>query len=572
MCPNKRSDVKGKAETVETPETAVSERLPAMIRRARRTRALVVAVALALGLAACTSDDSADDASSDNDASDAGAGIAPIGESTPPEYAALEIPDGRIDDAVDQLDDIAQNALDQTGVPGMAIAVVHDDEVVYAKGFGIRETGTDEAVDADTVFQLASLSKPVGATVVAGVVGDGTVSWDDEVVQYLPDFALSDPYVTEHVTIADLYSHRSGLPDHAGDLLEDLGYDRDEILSRLRYEPLAPFRAEYAYTNFGVTTGAIAAATAAGTPWEDLSEARLYEPLGMSSTSSRFADYESNPGRAVTHQRVDGEWQPGEPRDADAQSPAGGVSSTANDMAHWMRMVLADGAFEGDQVVDPDALGAMLTPQMVSNPPGTLASRAGSYGYGIGTGVDESGRVRFSHSGAFALGAATNFVMMPAENLGIVALTNGMPIGLPEAVTASFMDVVTTGEVQRDWVSLFAELFAPLFENPSALAGQEPPSDPAPAQPDDAYVATFANDYYGPAEVVASGDGLVLRLGPEALELPLTHWDGDTFSYEPPGENAVGISAVTFTIGADGRVAGVTVENLDENGLGTFTR
>src|SRR5680860_1904777 len=130
VCPNKRSDVKGKAETVETPETAVSERLPAMIRRARRTRALVVAVALALGLAACTSDDSPDDASSDNDASDAGAGIAPIGESTPPEYAALEIPDGRIDDAVDQLDDIAQNALDQTGVPGMAIAVVHDDEIV----------------------------------------------------------------------------------------------------------------------------------------------------------------------------------------------------------------------------------------------------------------------------------------------------------------------------------------------------------------------------------------------------------------------------------------------------------
>lgn len=541
-----------------------------MNRRARtalRASALSAALVLGLGATACSSD-----ASSDSEASDSGAALAPVGESTPTEYAALEIPDDRIDEAVDQLDEIARHALDQTGVPGMAIAVVHDDEVVYAEGFGVREVGTDETVDADTVFQLASLSKPVGATVVAGVVGDGTVDWDGEVVAHLPDFALADPYVTEHVTIADLYAHRSGLPDHAGDLLEDLGYDRDEILARLRDEPLTPFRAEYAYTNFGVTAGAVAAATAAGTSWEDLSETRLYEPLGMGSTSSRFADYESNPDRAVTHQRVDGEWQPGELRDPDAQSPAGGVSSTVDDMARWMRMVLADGSFDGEQVVDAGALAPMLTPHMVSNPPGSLDARPGSYGYGIGTGVDESGRVRFSHSGAFALGAATNFVMMPAEDLGIVALTNGMPIGLPEAVTQSFMDVVITGEVQRDWVPLFADLFAPLFDNPSELAGQDPPADPAPAAPDDAYVGTYANDFYGPAEVVASASGLALVLGPDRMEFPLTHWDGDTFSYLPPGENSVGISAVTFTMGPDGESTGVTVENLDENGLGTFTR
>jgi CubicO group peptidase (beta-lactamase class C family) len=170
--------------------------------------------------------------------------------------------------------------LRRTGVPGLAIVVVHADRVVFLKGYGVRRVGEPGAVDGDTVFQLASLSKPIAATVVAGLVGDGRVGWDDPVLRTLPEARIGPPAIAADVTIRDLLSHRSGLPDHAGDHLEDLGFDRATILERLRLLPTGNrFRADYAYTNFGFTAGAVAAANAAGRPWEQLSSERLYRPL-----------------------------------------------------------------------------------------------------------------------------------------------------------------------------------------------------------------------------------------------------------------------------------------------------
>src|SRR5258708_7786931 len=171
-----------------------------------------------------------------------------------------------ITDAVEFLDTtLIGHVMSQTGVPGLAAAVVHDGELLYAKGFGVRDVSTGAPVDPEgaTVFQLASVSKPLSSTVVARAVGRGVVEWTDPVVGHLPLFALADPYVTEHVTLADLFSHRSGLPDHAGDLLEDLGYDQEHVLDRLRLEPLAPFPAIWNYTNFGLTAAAAAAPAAA---------------------------------------------------------------------------------------------------------------------------------------------------------------------------------------------------------------------------------------------------------------------------------------------------------------------
>jgi CubicO group peptidase (beta-lactamase class C family) len=242
---------------------------------------------------------------------------------------------------------------------------VHGGKTVYARGFGVKDVSNGDApgnrVDPDTVFQLASLSKPLGSTVVAHLVGQGAISWDTPIVEKLPWFALADPAVTKMVTIGDMYSHRSGLPDHAGDLLEDLGYDRREILDRLRQLPLAPFRTSYAYTNFGLTAGAEAAAQSTGESWEDLSQEVLYGPLGMTSTSSRFDDYQARPDRAVGHIHVDGSYQPLYVRDAQAEAPAGGVSSSANDMTKWLTMMLADGSVDGRQIVDPKALLPALT-------------------------------------------------------------------------------------------------------------------------------------------------------------------------------------------------------------------
>src|SRR5262249_50251178 len=138
----------------------------------------------------------------------------------------------RVQSAVGELEKLANQTLESTGVPGIAIVVVHGDDVVYKRGFGVREVGKADPITSETVFQLASVSKPITSTVIAKLVSDGHVLWDDRVIDHDPGFEMYDPFVTRELRLRDLLCHRSGLPDHAGDLLEDIGYGKDVILHR----------------------------------------------------------------------------------------------------------------------------------------------------------------------------------------------------------------------------------------------------------------------------------------------------------------------------------------------------
>ena len=212
------------------------------------------------------------------------------------------------------------------------------------------------------------MSKSVGATVVARQVGLRQVAWDSPMRSLLPWFALFDPEVTRQLAINDLYAHRSGLPDHAGDLLEDMDYGQREVLERLRYLPLSAFRTSYHYTNFGLTAAAEAVAAAARMDWATMSRQAIYSPLGMNRTSSRFADFEARSNRASLHVKVDSRWVPGHVRMPDAQSPAGGVSSSVNDMAKWLSMMLGNGLYAGRRIVDRAALAPAISPQLKTSP------------------------------------------------------------------------------------------------------------------------------------------------------------------------------------------------------------
>src|SRR2546430_11891110 len=184
--------------------------------------------------------------------------------------------------AVAELDALAAK---QNAVPGFAVAVVFQDTAVYEKGFGVRDVNGKASVNADTVFQLASVSKPIGAAVVAAFIGDGKITWDSRLNELDPTFVMFDPWVTHEVTIRDMYAHRSGLPDHAGDLLEDLGFTRAEILRRLRYQhPDSSFRSHYAYTNFGLTAAAVAAAKAYGMEGQTAPAKKTYKHLRTTFT------------------------------------------------------------------------------------------------------------------------------------------------------------------------------------------------------------------------------------------------------------------------------------------------
>ncbi|MEU3841896.1 serine hydrolase [Streptomyces sp. NPDC028635] len=492
---------------------------------------------------------------------------------TPPEQPPPQLTQDQVKNAVSRLDGLVENAMRQTGVPGIAVAVVYQDKVVYRKGFGVRELGKSAKVDPSTVFQLASVSKPLASTVVAGAVGRKAIGWNDPVRPHEPDLAFKDPYVSANATVADLFSHRTGLPDHAGDLLQDLGYPLDYILQHLRLEPLTPFRASYAYTNYGLTAAGEAVADAAKTSWPQLATTTLFEPLGMDHSSYRRADYDKAADKASAHVLVDGHWKPSTTENADRQAPAGGASSTIDDLAKWMRLQMNNGTFEGKKVIDSAALDETRVPHAVSGPPRAPAGEPGFYGLGWNVSYDQRGRLRLSHSGGFALGAATEVDMLPGERLGVVALTNGQPIGVPEAINAAFLDIAQNGKQTVDWLPFFRKIVtATIYAAASPTNYAKPPGNATPAKPDDAYTGTYANDYYGPVTVSGDGKGnLSMTLGPKKMTFPLKHYTGDTFSYQTQGENAVGLSGVTFHT-SSGRATSITIEHLNESGLGTFTR
>lgn len=485
-----------------------------------------------------------------------------------------DLPPQRVQAALPELERHVEQTLKSTGMPGLSIAVVYKDQVVYLKGFGVKEVGKEGLIDADTVFQLASVSKPVTSTVLAALVGEGLITWDDRIIDHDPGFQMYDPWVTRQVTIRDMLCHRSGLPDHAGDLLEDMGYGRAEILRRIRFEkPASSFRSKYAYTNFGYSEAGFAGVKPTGKSWDEVATEKLFRPLGMKSSNYRFADYEAATNRASLHIRDKGKWVSKYVRQPDAQSPAGGASSTARDMAQWLRLQLGGGKFDGKQVIAAQALSETHRPQIINHPPANPATdRAGTYGLGWNVNVQDDGRVTWGHSGAFGLGAATVATLLPAESLGIVVLTNGEPMGVPESISMSFLDLVVKGKIEKDWLALLQPAFASMMKPPygTSMDYSKPPTVMTSSLSLDAYLGTYRNDYYGDIEVVEVDKALVLHMGPKKSAYPLRHWDRDIFTYQPRGENAGGLSAVTFWVGPDRKVMRVVIQNLDVSRQGTF--
>ncbi|MCU1547923.1 MAG: serine hydrolase [Arthrobacter sp.] len=507
----------------------------------------------------------------------------PAGPSTPASLLSAPEPQvkplldqQKVNDAVAKLDGIIQGSMESTGVPGIAVAVVYRDQTVYAKGFGVRASGKPETVDADTVFQLASVSKPLASTVAAGAVGRNAVKWKDPVVTHSPGFALKDPFVTGNATIADLLSHQGGLRTGSGDFLEDLGFDQPYILSHLNQQPLDPFRASYNYSNFGYTTGAMAVADAMKMPWADLADEILFKPLDMTDTSYRHADYQKAPNRALIHVPAGNRtWVAKYNRDADAEAPAGGASSSIRDLARWLRLQLANGSYDGKQIIDPQALGVTHVPHAVLGLPATPAARTRFYGLGWNVSYDDHARLQLGHSGAFNLGAATAVSMLPGEQLGIVVLTNGRPQGIPEAISAGFLDVAQNGAPTVDWLGFTAGAFRQIDESEKPEVDySKSPDRTEPAQANTFYTGSYANSYYGPLAVAEESGGLTLEMGPagRTSTFRLTHFDGDTFSFESIGENGNGLAGAIFAPGADGTASSVRLDFYDQTGLGTFTR
>jgi CubicO group peptidase (beta-lactamase class C family) len=334
---------------------------------------------------------------------------------------------------------------------------------------------------------------------------------------------------------------------------------------------LAPFRATYAYSNFGLTAGGIAAVNAANKKdWSAFTRDLIFKPLGMLASTYSRAPLAKMKNVASLHQKVNGRWVLGPERNADAQAPAGSANSTVMDLARWMRMILAEGTFEGKRIVAEAPLKQMLSIQ--ANTAKDSEGRVTGYGFGMEVAIDAGGSVSWSHSGAFQNGASTQVYLVPELELGIVTLTNGWLIGVPEAINATFDDWVRYGKSTQDWLQVIGGILAPYTTPTFLIDGQEKPNSPKPAGVLAGYAGRYTSDYAGKAKVALEGRQLVLALGPQGqTRIPLRHWDGDTFFYNGLNLPEGFYTAVRFSRDSQGNVASFKVDEVNSD-LGIFSR
>lgn len=455
------------------------------------------------------------------------------------------------------LDAYIENAMREWEVPGLAIAIVRNDSVIYAKGFGVREAGRPERVDENTLFAVASNSKAVTATAVGMLVQEGKVAWGDPASKYLPYLQLHDAWATRELTVRDLMGHRSGLGTWAGDLLW-YGSDRPvrDVLTGVRQvEPTYSFRSQYGYSNLMFIAAGEIVPAVTGTSWEDFVRARIFAPLGMTRTNFRVSELPRMGNVATPHTKLDGRVAVTPYRVLDNAGAAAGINSSVRDWAQWLRFQLANGAYGGRQLVDSAVIRETRTPQTL------LRMGAGARrlfptthfsAYGMGWFLrDYHGRLLVEHSGGMD-GMLSQTGYLPEAGVGVAIFTNYDEHSLGTALFYETVDRLL-GLPGRDWSRVFLDL--------QRQGG--PPADPeagrargtTPSLSLEAYAGTYASPVLGRAEVSVRDGRLHLRAEHNpGVAGPLEHWHHDVFRARWE-DRYFGTSLVTFTLDAAGRPA-----------------
>ena len=439
-------------------------------------------------------------------------------------------------------DQFVQTTLQDYAVPGAVVAVSSAERSIFQKGYGVRRQGATDAVDENTRFQIASMSKFVAATAVGVLVDRGVVFWDVPVQTFSPDTALAEPYATENATLRDYFAHRTGLPAYAGDLLTQLGYSPDELVRRARFLPFDhSFRAEWAYSNYGIFLGQESSAYAAGMSAPELLTTGIFQPLGMVRSGPTQAELFKDANRAAAH-NFDGSIMPYE--NVDSFSGAGAMVSTGADIARWMRMLLADGMFEGRQVLAKATVAQIFAASMVQGIGGPLQDPNDSAGLGC-----ESYhflRYRVIEKNGALNGVRTIVTLIPERGVGIAVFANKQLTVFPEAVRAEFLER-TLGPSGRD---LQVEIRGEQAAWNALVDVPKPPTDAKPLGRDlDAFTGRFVSALFGPLEVMREGGTLGVKISDRNYPGHLSHWSGDTFllTFDNPD---VAPGLVTFEFGS----------------------
>ncbi len=459
-------------------------------------------------------------------------------------------------------DDYVNKALREWEVPGLAIAIVKDDRIVLAKGYGVRKLGDPLPVSERTLFAIGSSSKAFTAAAVAMLVDEGKLKWDDPVTKYLPEFELYDPYVTRELTVRDLLSHRSGL--ERGDLLwYGSEYDRDEILRRARHlKPTWSLRSTFGYQNLMYLAAGQLIAKVSGKSWDDFIRQRVFTPLSMSASSTSIKDLKNSDNVSSPHAKVEDKVEVIPWRNIDNIAPAGSINSSVVDMAQWVRLQLAQGEYQKQRLLSSGAAKEMHMSQTVIRfePPFSLLyPEAHFLNYGLGWFLhDYRGRKVVEHGGAID-GMRAQVAMIPEEKLGLVILTNMGGTTLPVPLMFRIFDAYL-GAPPRDWSAEVSKTMKSFEEQGKAAQKKQEAERVKDTRHSVAlaeYAGTYKNDLYGDVKITHENGKLGVRFGP-AFTGGLEHWHYDTFRAKFVGAGG-SYAFMTFALNAQGKLETLTL-------------
>jgi len=491
-----------------------------------------------------------------------------LGRSGPPQVAAGPDPA----ELLEGFDAEVEEALDAFHVPGAAVAVVHEGEVVLSRGYGVRDRESGAAVTDSTLFPIGSMTKSFTSLLVGDLVEEGRLSWTGPVREWMPEFRLESDYASLHATPVDLLSHRTGVPRH--DLLWIAWEEADTVVTRsdfvddLRHlEPTAEMRTTYQYNNFGYATAGLLVGRVTGSTWEEQVRGRLLRPLEMWRTTVHVDSVLDRPDHASGYRvvRPDSGGVRVVPMDhfrIDAMAPAGAVASSAAEMTRWLELHLAAGEVDGERVV-PAAAVERTHRRVIplgGDGNGPAASDVSRQSYALGwVSQDYRGHEMLQHGGGID-GFTSRMVLVPEEELGVVVLSNRVGSSFTRAVTLTAADRMLELE-PRDWTARFgkrAEQAEQAQESSGGGPGDTARASAPPSHPLAEYAGAYRHPAYGTMTISSAGDSLLARLGTLTFDLDHRHYETFDAAADYALVKGVGFP-FQFETNRNGDVAALTV-------------
>ncbi len=458
----------------------------------------------------------------------------------------------------EQVQAIAQRAYEKFGTKGLEIAVVQDGDVLAEVACG--ERGQGQPMTPNTLCNIASCSKAFTAAAIATLVQEGKLGWDDRVVDRVPEFKMADPWITAHMTIADLLSHRCGLVTFAGDLLwYDSDYDEAEVLRRIEKLPIVQrFRDQFGYQNLMYMVAGIVVQRVSGESWEDYVTQHFFTPLGMTQSRTSAQRLPGDAERATPH--IDGE--PIQDHEFIACKPAAAIYASSHELTAWVRLLLAGGKLDGKTLLSEASLREMWRPHVTMDG-GSGAANADFRSYGMGWFLSfERGKKVVEHDGGMP-GFLSKVSLLPAERFGFILLNNGNDGVVNEALKRALYTARAGGDPigVLDRIATVAKRLKERDRDAVTRreAARRPDTKPSRALAD--YAGAFEDDVYGPAEITLTNDTLHLVLVPGKRRLfgDLHHWHDDTFRCDFP-DKFLPFALVRFELDTEGKVTGFRID------------